>query len=132
MRGTIYDPLRKKEVALTPEEEVRQFFMKWLQTEKGYPPGLMASEYTIRFNRRCFRCDIVVFNRNLEPIIIVECKSPEVKLSNRVLEQAVTYNMVLKVPHLIITNGESTVICSYDNAEGKYAFTDDIPPYSSR
>lgn len=132
MRGTIYDPLRKKDVALTPEEEVRQFFIKWLHTEKGYPLGLMASEYTIRLNRKCFRCDIVVFNRNLEPQIIVECKAPEVKLCNRVLEQAVTYNMALKVPHLVITNGEGTVICSYDNAAGKYAFAGDIPQYSSR
>lgn len=132
MRGTIYDPLRKKEVALTPEEEVRQFFIRWLNTEKGYPLGLMASEYTIRFNKRSFRCDIAVFNRKLEPQIIVECKAPEVKLCNRVLEQAMTYNMALKVPHLVITNGESTVICSYDNTAGKYAFAEDIPPYSSR
>lgn len=132
MRGTIYDPLRKKEVALTPEEEVRQFFIKWLHTERGYPLGLMSSEYTISLNRKNFRCDIVAFNKELEPQIIVECKAPEVKLCNKVLEQAVTYNMALKVPHLVITNGESTVICIYDNATGKYAFAEDIPPYSSR
>lgn len=132
MRSTVFDPLRKKEVALTPEEAVRQFFIRWLHTERNYPLGLMASEYTIKYNRRSYRCDIAVFNRTLEPQIIVECKAPEVKLGNIVLEQAITYNRVLEVPYIVITNGKDTVVCSYDKANGKYAIAEDIPAYSSR
>ena len=131
MEGTVFDPLRKKHVALTPEEQVRQHFIHWLHAAKGYPLQLMASEYTIKLGNKSFRCDIVVFDRDLNPQIIVECKAPQVKLSNAVLQQAFGYNLVLKVPHLIITNGEATCICSYNHTLGKYEFAQDLPSHSS-
>lgn len=129
MNRTVFDPLRKKNVALTPEEQVRQFFIEWLNRERNWPLQLMASEYSIKFGRKSFRCDIVAFNRNLEPQIIVECKAPDVALDNKVLEQIITYNMVLKVPHLVITNGKETYVCSHNGATGKYEFREDIPYY---
>ena len=132
MEGTVFDPLRKKHVSLTPEEQVRQHFIHWLNTERGYPLQLMASEYTIKLGNKSFRCDIVVFDKNLIPQIIVECKSPQVKLSNTVLQQVLNYNLVLKVPHLIITNGAGTCICSYNSQLGKYEFVEDIPLHSSK
>ena len=132
MEETVFDPLRKKHVAATPEEMVRQHFIQWLHIQRGYPLQLMASEYTIKLGRKSFRCDLVAFDKNLNPQIIVECKAPYVKLGNNVLEQVVNYNLVLKVPHLIITNGESTCICSYNSALERYEFAQDIPHHSSR
>jgi hypothetical protein len=132
MEGTVFDPLRKKHVSLTPEEQVRQHFIHWLNAERGYPLQLMASEYTIKLGSKSFRCDIVAFDNNLKPQIIVECKAPQVKLSNTVLQQVLNYNLVLKVPHLVITNGESTCICSYNSLMGRYEFAQDIPHHSSK
>lgn len=132
MEGTVFDPLRKKHVSLTPEEQVRQHFIHWLNAERGYPLQLMASEYTIKLGNKSFRCDIVAFDNNLKPQIIVECKAPHVKLSNTVLQQVLNYNLVLKVPHLVITNGESTCVCSYNSLMGRYEFAQDIPHHSSK
>lgn len=132
MENVVFDPLRKKNVVLTPEEGVRQFFIKWLQTERGWPLQLMASEYGIKLGRKTLRCDIVVFNRALEPQMIVECKAPEVVLDNRVLDQIVAYNIVLKVPHLVITNGNSTYVCSYSKEKERYEFVEDVPYCTSR
>ena len=128
-REQIFDPLRKKRVALTPEERVRQFFITWLNRERKYPLALMASEYTIKYNSARYRCDIVCFNRELQPLVIVECKSPDIKLGNHVAEQISRYNMVLRVKYLIITNGSETYFCRYDDMAGRYEFTDDIPFY---
>lgn len=132
MEGTVFDPLRKKHVSLTPEEQVRQHFIHWLNAERGYPLQLMASEYTIKLGSKSFKCDIVAFDNNLKPQIIVECKAPQVKLSNTVLQQVLNYNLVLKVPHLVITNGESTCVCSYNSLIGRYEFAQDIPHHSSK
>jgi hypothetical protein len=132
MEGTVFDPLRKKHVSLTPEEQVRQHFIHWLNAERGYPLQLMASEYTIKLGNKSFRSDIVAFDNNLKPQIIVECKAPQVKLSNTVLQQVLNYNLVLKVPHLVITNGESTCVCSYNSLMGRYEFAQDIPHHSSK
>ena len=132
MENVVFDPLRKKNVALTPEEGVRQFFIRWLHTERGWPLQLMASEYSIKLGRKSLRCDIVVFNRALEPQMIVECKAPEVELDNRVLDQIVAYNIVLKVPHLVITNGNSTYVCSYSKEKERYEFVEDVPYCTSR
>ena len=129
METVVFDPLRKKHVALTPEERVRQFFINWLHTERNWPLQLMASEYGIKLGRKSFRCDIVTFNRALQPQIIVECKAPEVQLTKAVLEQVLTYNMVLKVPYLVITNGNVTYACSYNSTTGKYEFSEEIPFY---
>jgi hypothetical protein len=132
MEGTVFDPLRKKHVSLTPEEQVRQHFIHWLNAERGYPLQLMASEYTIKLGNKSFRCDIVAFDNNLKPQVIVECKAPQVKLNNTVLQQVLNYNLVLKVPHLVITNGESTCVCSYNSLMGRYEFAQDIPHHSSK
>lgn len=128
-REHIYDPLRKKEVALTPEEEVRQYFISWLIKERNYKAALMASEYSIKYNRRSFRCDIVCFNRQLQPFMIVECKAPSVKIDNAIIEQICRYNMVLKVKYLVITNGVITFAFEFSSESGSYKFISDIPEY---
>lgn len=129
MKEQIFDPLRKKRVTLTPEERVRQHFITWLNKERDYPLSLMASEYTIRYNTLRFRCDIVCFTRTLAPLLIVECKSPDVKIDNTVIEQITRYNMALRVKYLVITNGVTTFACELNEEENRYRFITDVPHY---
>lgn len=129
MQETIFDPLRKKHVTLTPEEEVRQFFIKWLNTNRGYPYQLMASEYFIRLNKKQFRCDIVAFDRSIKPILLVECKAPDVEINNLVVEQVIRYNMVLNVATIVITNGKVTYAFGYNAEKQTYERLSDIPAY---
>ncbi|MBR6246414.1 MAG: type I restriction enzyme HsdR N-terminal domain-containing protein [Bacteroidales bacterium] len=110
----VWDPLRKKMVALTPEEKVRQWFIGVLHSECGMPLHMMASEVSLQYGselrKKAFRADIVVWDRNLRPAVIVECKRPEVELSGDVLQQALRYNMVMGAPWVIITSGKATFV----------------------
>lgn len=128
-RAQIFDPLRKKRVALTPEERVRQFFIQWLTQERGYPLTLMMSEYTIAYNRRNYRCDIVCFGRDMHPLMVVECKSPDVKIDNAVIDQVTRYNMALKVKYVVVTNGLTTYAFAYDETLQKYGIIGEIPSF---
>lgn len=107
MKETIFDPLRKKDVARTPEEEVRQKTILWLHQIKGYSLNLMMSEYSFLYNGLSYRADIVVFNREKEVEILVECKAPSVALTPSVIRQGIRYNKVLNVKYIIFTNGIS-------------------------
>lgn len=129
MEKQIFDPLRKKPVSLTPEENVRQVFIKWLHENKKYPLGLMSSEYSLKFGKRNFRCDIIVFNRRIQPLMIVECKSPDVKITQKTIEQILKYNIVLRVKYLVITNGVVTFASEFDEKTGSYFYISDIPEY---
>jgi len=121
---TVWDPLRKKEVALTPEEKVRQWFISVLRDELGVPEHMMMSEVGFKLGEKTFRADILVYGKDLRPLIVVECKRPEVTLSKEVLEQALRYNLVLDVKYIIITNGNSTI--AYHKGEGYVA---SLPKY---
>lgn len=129
-RQYIFDPLRRKNVPLTPEEEVRQHFIQWLSGDREFPKELMASEYFIRFNGRNFRCDIVCFTKSLKPLMIVECKAPSVKIDRETVEQVCRYNLLLQVKYLVITNGVVTFACEFDQKSGSYRFISDIPKYA--
>lgn len=124
----IWDPLRRKEVKLTPEERVRQWFIGVLAEHMQVPMHMMMSEVGFELGAKQMRADIVVYDRNIRPLIIVECKRPEVELTNDVLDQAIRYNMVLDVKYIIITNGTRTYI--FEKAGGRYAFLDKAPTYS--
>ena len=119
---TVFDPLRRKEVALTPEEEVRQWCIKVLAGQLQVPMHMMMSEVGFKLGEKKFRADIIV----------VECKRPEVELSREVLDQAVRYNMVLNVAYMIITNGRQTFACRRMETDGKlhYSFIDTVPSYN--
>lgn len=130
-RAQIFDPLRKKRVALTPEERVRQFFIQWLNRERGYSLSLMMSEHTVKYDRKSFRCDIVCFGRDMQPLVVVECKAPEVALDNSVIEQVTRYNMALMVKYLVITNGLATYAFAYDGTKQKYNLIKDIPHFEN-
>ena len=128
----VFDPLRKKNVALTPEEGVRQSFIKWLQEKRGWPLSVMMSETQINIGAVMFRCDIVCYNKQLEPQMIVECKAPDVKITKETFEQIWRYAIILKVKWLAITNGVATFACEYDNKAGEYKFISDIPRYEAQ
>lgn len=124
---TIWDPLRKKEVALTPEEQVRQWCIGVLAKDMEVPMHMMMSEVGFRLGGKQFRADIIVYDRSARPLIVVECKRPDVELTQEVLDQAIRYNMVLDVKLMIITNGTRTVMCRRTD-EG-YRFISDVPKY---
>lgn len=129
---TVFDPLRRKEVALTPEEEVRQWCIKVLSTELGVPMHMMMSEAGFRLGDKQLRADILVYDRQARPLAVVECKRPEVALDREVLDQAVRYNMVLNVRYMIITNGRQTFACRRTDEDGqvRYVFIDKVPSYN--
>ena len=106
----IWDPLRKKEVTATPEEQVRQWFIMQLRDTFGVPEHMMMSEVGFKFGRKPYRADIVVYGRDAAPLAVVECKRPEVALTPAVLEQAMRYNSVLGVRFLVVTNGKKTYL----------------------
>lgn len=125
----IYDRLRRKYVALTPEEWVRQNFVGYLIDGLGYNASLMANEAGLVQNGIRRRCDTVVFDRHGSPLVIVEYKSPAVSVTQRVFDQIVRYNSVLKAPVLIVSNGLSHYCCRVDIAGGSYEFLRGIPSW---
>ena len=125
----ILDPLRRKYVRLTPEEWVRQNFIQYLINEGKYPAGLLGIEVLFRFNKLRRRVDILVHNRAGEPVLIVECKSPDVKIDEAVFEQIVTYNMKFQVPYIVVTNGLHHYACKIDHQEMKFEYLLVIPLY---
>ena len=106
----IWDPLRRKEVAATPEERVRQWFIIQLRDTFGVPEHMMNSEVGFKFGAKSWRADIVVYDRAGKPLAVVECKRPDVALDARVIEQAMRYNSVLGVRFLFVTNGNLTYL----------------------
>ena len=127
----IFDPLRRKNVKLTPEEGVRQGFVKWLADTVKVPLPLMMSEYSFVFNGLKYRSDIVVFDRSLKPLAMVECKAPEVRLDHAVIDQVIRYNNVLKVKFIFITNGQLTYLCKWNQEAGKYEFSSEVPDFET-
>lgn len=129
---TVFDPLRKKDVALTPEEQVRQWCVGVLCNDLGVPMHMMMSEAGLKLGDKQFRVDVLVYDRQARPLVVVECKRPEVELGREVLDQAIRYNMVLNVKYLIITNGRQTFACRREETEGnvRYVFVEKVPSYS--
>jgi len=125
----IYDPFRRKDVTLTPEEWVRQHFINFLVTEKSYPPELIANEVCIDVNSTSKRCDTVIYDKYLKPLVIVEYKAPEVVITEDVFEQISRYNSALRVPYLIVSNGLTHYCCYMDYNEMKCIFLENIPDY---
>lgn len=128
MERQIWDPLRKKSVALTPEEEVRQWIISVLHEQSGVPYHAMMSETSFKYGKKTFRADLIIWDRALAPAVVVECKRPEVALDSEVLSQALRYDLALEVRWIIITNGNSTAVFYRD--KGAYTRTDRLPLYS--
>ena len=128
-RQQIFDAVRKKYVAFSPEEWVRQNFVAWLINERHYPAGLIAIEKELLVNKLKKRYDIVIYNCKHIPSILVECKAPGIAVSQKVFEQAARYNLALKVSYLIVTNGITHYCCYIDVENGTYSFQEHIPFY---
>jgi len=127
--GMILDTIRKKYVKLTEEEWVRQNFIQYLIREGKYPPGLIGVEVEYKPWGLKRRVDILVHNRKGEPVLIVECKSPEILIDDNVRNQLGEYNMKFKVPYVIITNGVKHYAFKFDSAKNQYDFMNAIPLY---
>jgi type I site-specific restriction endonuclease len=125
----IFDEIRKRFVALTPEEWVRQNFLKYLLIEKNYPQSLISVEGKLKLFKRKKRTDIVVYDKQGKPLLIVECKAPNVVIDQNVFDQIVRYNMALQVKYLLLTNGISHYSCTIDYSHQAYHFLKEIPDY---
>ena len=125
----IFDGFRRRWVMLTPEEWVRQNFARYITEIKHYPAALVAIERSIRINLHDFRTDMVLFSRTGAPMVVVECKAPEVKISQDVFDQIARYNMELRVNYLIVTNGLTHYCCRFNRDELNYTFLSEIPDY---
>lgn len=117
MPETYYDPLRRKEVAATPEEQVRQWFIVQLRDLFKIPLHMMASEVGFKFGEKQYRSDILVYDREAQPLAVVECKRPDVELSEKTVAQAMRYNAVLSVKYIILTNGKRTLMFRREGQE---------------
>ena len=126
---TIFDVLRRKYVALTPEEWVRQHFVHYLIGHKGYPQTLMANEIQLAIGNKKLRCDSVLYDRSLKPRMIIEYKAPTVNITQKVFDQITVYNMLLHVDYLVVSNGIKHYCCQMDYDNQKYLFLEDIPDY---
>lgn len=126
---TIFDVLRRKYVALTPEEWVRQHFVHYLIGHKGYPQTLMANEIQLAIGNKKLRCDSVLYDRSLKPRMIIEYKAPTVNITQKVFDQITVYNMLLHVDYLVVSNGIKHYCCRMDYDNQKYLFLEDIPDY---
>jgi len=126
----IFDPIRKKFVLLTPEEWVRQNFVQYLISEKKYSANLINIEMAFKLDQYDYRADAVVYDRNAKPLLLVECKAPEVKVGQKQFDQIARYNFRLKVAYLIVTNGISHYCCYIDYEKAEYFFLKEIPDYT--
>ena len=125
----LFDDIRKKWILSTPEEEVRQQFWKYLHFEKKYPVSLMAIEKTIVINGLNKRFDLLIYDRNGNPNIIVECKSRNVKINESALDQILSYQYKIGAKYLILTNGKETYCLEINLTEKKVIYLENIPQY---
>lgn len=125
----IFDSIRKKFVSLTPEEYVRQHFTNWLINYLHYPIGLIANEVKISLNSTIKRCDTIVYSNMGDPMMIIEYKAPHISINQKVFDQIVRYNMVLKTKYLVVSNGMQHYCCIIDYDNNSYHFIPHIPTY---
>lgn len=123
----IFDSVRKKYVALTPEEWVRQNFLQYMIQEKKYPASLIAVEASLKYNQRKKRTDILVYNNSGKPYLMVECKAPDVKVTEKVFDQIARYNLVFQVNYLVVTNGLEHYCCELDYEHNTFKYLQEIP-----
>lgn len=126
---TIFDILRHRFVALTPEEWVRQHFVHYLVDHLHYPAPLMANEVKLSVGNKKLRADTVLYDRTLRPRMIIEYKAPNIKITRKVFDQILAYNTLLHVEYLVVSNGLS-IYCMQTNAnDNTTKFRDSIPEY---
>ena len=130
-RKQIFDILRRKYVALTPEQWVRQHFIHYLVEHKNYPSSLLANEVSLQIGEKRMRADSVLYDNQLHPRMIIEYKAPNITLTQKVFDQITVYNLLLHVDYLIVSNGMITYICKMDYEKQTYKFLEAIPNYEN-
>ena len=126
----VFDIIRKQYVELTPEEKVRQYCIHTLIEQYDYPKTAFAVEGSLIVNSMTRRFDVLIYDRTLKPFMIIECKRPDVELSQKTIDQIAAYNHIIQAPYLMITNGENTYILNYENRT--YSFCEQIPHYDNK
>jgi predicted type IV restriction endonuclease len=129
---SIFDEIRKKFIILTPEEWVRQHVVQFLLDEKKYPKSLINVEKVLKVNGLRKRYDVVVFNSDGSIFILIECKAPEIKISQATFDQIARYNMTMNSEFLMVTNGLNHYFCQMDFENEKYTFLENLPNYNSQ
>ena len=130
-KPTIFDILRKRFIALTPEEWVRQHFIHYLIEHKNYPAALLANEVALKIADKSLRADSVLYNQHLHPRMIIEYKAPTIAITQKVFDQISTYNFLLHVDYLVVSNGMDSYCCKMDYKSKKYLYLDHIPDYQN-
>ena len=125
----IFDSIRKKYIQLTPEEWVRQNIIQFLIEEKKYPKSLFSIEKGIKVSNTSKRVDIAIYNTDKRIEVLIECKSPEVKITQNAFDQIARYNLTLDAKYLVVTNGLNHFFAVIDNINNKYIFLKDLPSY---
>jgi hypothetical protein len=128
---SIFDVLRKKFIILTPEEWVRQHTVQFLLQEKNYPKSHLNVEKLIKINDINKRYDIVVFQPNGEIFLLIECKAPEVNITQNTFDQIARYNLKLKAEYLMVTNGLNHYFCQMDFENEQYVFLKELPDFTN-
>ena len=129
---SIFDEIRKKFILLTPEEWVRQHVVQFLLQDKKYPKSYINVEKLIKINDLSKRYDGVVFQPNGDIFLLIECKAPQVPISQQTFDQIARYNLVLKAKYLMVTNGLNHYFCQMDFENEKYVFLKELPEYSNQ
>ncbi len=127
----IFDEIRKKFIILTPEEWVRQHVVQYLLAEKKFPKSLLNVEKLLKINDLKKRYDVVIFNSDGTIFLLVECKAPEVKISQATFDQIARYNMTMKAKYLMVTNGLNHYFCQMDFENEKYVFLKELPLFDN-
>jgi hypothetical protein len=125
----IFDIIRRKYIALTPEEWVRQHLLHFLVNERKFPQSLLSVEKKVLVNNLLRRTDVVAYSSELKPLLIAECKAPTISILQQTFDQAARYNMTLGVKYFIITNGMDTHCCAIDHENQTYIFLNEVPFY---
>ena len=123
----LFDPIRKTYLVLTPEEMVRQLLILYLISERNISKNRLALEKALKVNKMTRRWDLMVYAQDMTPWLLVECKAPEVKITQSVFEQISAYNLTLRVPYLLVTNGMDTYCCEMDYEKETFRFLDAVP-----
>lgn len=128
-KPTIFDILRRRYVALTPEEWVRQHFVHYLTSRKGYPATLLANEVKLKVGDKTLRADSVLYSTAVRPRMIIEYKAPNVAITQKTFDQIFVYNLLLHADYLVVSNGLSHYCCRRGSGSQNYAFLPEIPDY---
>lgn len=129
-RPMVLDILRRRYVTLTPEEMVRQFFINYLIEYRGYPQSLLANEVEMRVGEKKLRCDSILYDKEMQPRMIIEYKAPDIPITQKVLQQVAAYNTQLNVQYFIMSNGTQHVCMHFDENSSRWGVMTEIPAYA--